>query len=69
MFLVVNCVTNEATPVKRLVDAKEHARILAKKNLIGYDVYVCVHKVIPVLPEERKIVEYQVSQNGEVTPL
>ncbi len=69
MFLIVNSVTNEATPVKRLVDAKERARISAKKNLVGYDVYICVHKVIPVLPEERKIVEYQVSQNGEVTPL
>jgi hypothetical protein len=69
MFLVVNSSTNEATPVKRLVDAKQHARISAKKNLIGYDIYICVHKVIPVLPEERKIVEYLVSQNGEVTPL
>ena len=69
MYLIVNCVTNDASPVKGLADAKEHARILAKKNLVGYDVYICVHKVIPVLPEERKIVEYQVSQNGEVTPL
>ena len=69
MYLVVNCMTNEATTLKRLENAKEHARILATKNLVGYDVYICVHKVIPVLPEERKIVEYQVSQNGEVKPL
>lgn len=69
MYLVVNSVTNASTPVKRLVDAKEHARILTKKNLVGYDVYICVHKVIPVLPEECKIVEYQVTPNGEVTPL